>query len=155
MGTWGTGNFDSDTAADHLGLVVEPLLAAIASAMSGDPGQLEPDEYDGVAVPCNVELLALLCEQRWVGITLPPPDTIAAWKQKYLAVFDATIDGLAPSAAWRKARRAVLVATFDRLAKASQREAGAATPPPAAPARKRTAKRGKPRRKPASSPKRK
>ena len=53
--------------------------------MNGDAFELEPDEYWGVAVPCNIELLALFSEQRWVGAKVPAPDTVRAWQAKYLA----------------------------------------------------------------------
>ncbi|WP_431975017.1 DUF4259 domain-containing protein [Micromonospora haikouensis] len=116
MGTWGSGNFDDDTAADHLSTVTGRLVDEIAEAMSGDPVRLEPDEYWGVVVPCNLELLHLIGSQRHVGVTLPAPETIAGWKSRYLAVWDETIDGLGPSPAYRAQRREVLVRTFDQLA---------------------------------------
>ncbi|MER7726551.1 DUF4259 domain-containing protein [Streptomyces sp. NPDC096323] len=123
MGTWGAGNFDSDTAADHLGDLVGRLTAEVTEAMAGDPVGLEPDEYWGVTVPCNLELLLVLDRQGWVGVTLPPPELIRTWQEKFLAVWEATIDGLGPKPAYKDERRAVLNETFERLAEAS---AGAA-----------------------------
>jgi hypothetical protein len=115
MGTWGHGNFDSDTAADHLSDSTERLVAEIRAAMDGPEVELEADEYWGVAVPCNVELLAMIAEQGWVGVMLPDEPTVLGWKQRFLAIWDASIDGLGPSAGHREARRACLVATWDRL----------------------------------------
>ena len=40
---------------------------------------------------------------------------IAAWKQRYLEMYDAQIDGLEPVAGFKTARRAVIERTFDRL----------------------------------------
>ncbi|MFD3518924.1 DUF4259 domain-containing protein [Streptomyces sp. NPDC058653] len=119
MGTWGAGNFDSDTAADHLGGLADRLIAEVTEAMTGDPVELEPDEYWGVAVPCNLELLLVLARQGWVGVTLPPPETIRAWQQTFLAVWEETIDDLGPKAAYKEERRAVLNETFEHLAEAS------------------------------------
>lgn len=127
MGTWGNGNFDSDTAADHLLILAARLLEETKAAMAGDPVELEADEYWGVAVPCNVELLALLAEQRWVGALVPDLATVLAWKNTYLAIWEASIDDLEPDPEWRSERRAVIVATFDRLAMASKREEPSAT----------------------------
>ena len=90
--------------------------------MADDPVEIEPDEYWGVAVPCNLELLCLIAERQWVGVVLPEPETIEGWKRHYLTVWDTTIDGLAPTPQGREKRRAVLVDTFDRLVAAARRE---------------------------------
>ncbi|MFE7506442.1 DUF4259 domain-containing protein [Promicromonospora sp. NPDC057488] len=116
MGTWGPGNFDDDAAADHLSRLTDQLVTEVAEAMSGDPVGLEPDEYWGVAVPANLELLAVLARLDYVGALLPEAATIETWKRDYLAVWDSTVDGLGPSPEFRAARRAVLVRTFDDLA---------------------------------------
>jgi hypothetical protein len=113
---WGFGNFDSDTAADHVGALSDRLLDEVAEAMGGDPVRIEPDEYWGTAVPCNLELLALLARQGYVGVVLPSPEVVLGWKEAYLAVWDRTIDGLGPSPDTKRQRRAVLADTFDRLA---------------------------------------
>jgi hypothetical protein len=97
--------------------------------MTGDPEDLEPDGYWGVAVPCNLELLYLLKRQRYVGVTLPPADTLRAWKRAYLSVWDGSIDGLEPTPEHRAARRAVLVTTFDRLIDLSADDGGAGPAP--------------------------
>ncbi|MFD7658060.1 hypothetical protein ACFV4N_29155, partial [Actinosynnema sp. NPDC059797] len=97
MGTWGTGNYDNDTAADHLGTRTGGLIEEIAEYFAGDPVELEPDEYGGVVVPGAVELLCLIAEQGWVGAALPPPDVAREWKRRYLEVWEATIDELEPS----------------------------------------------------------
>ena len=150
MGTWGTGNFDSDTAADHLGILVARLIEEIATAMAGDPVELEWDQYWGVAVPCNLELLALLHEERWVGVDVPEPATVAAWRTRYLAIWDAGTSSMGASPQWTRARRAVLVATFDQLEKLSQREADSRAAKPGKPKqitqRRRPIKIAKPRR---------
>jgi hypothetical protein len=130
MGTWGAGNFDNDTSADHLSIIAAKIHGDLKTAMEGDPVELEPDEYWGNAVPCNVEILALFAEQRWVGNVLPDSRTVAAWKKKYLAVWDKTIDTLGPDASWKKKRRAIIVKTFDRLAKQVHREETYVPPKP-------------------------
>ncbi|WP_229403534.1 DUF4259 domain-containing protein [Micromonospora okii] len=116
MGTWGSGNFDDDTAADHLADLTGRLIEEIAEAMSGDPVGIEPDEYWGVAVPCNLELLHLVASRHYVGARLPDPETVAGWKEKFLGVWDGAIDGLEPSPEFRQQRREVLVRTFDQVA---------------------------------------
>ena len=46
---------------------------------------------------------------------VPPPETVAEWKQKYLAIWEACIDGLSPEPNYKRQRREVLVATFERV----------------------------------------
>jgi hypothetical protein len=138
MGTWGPHNFDSDTAADHLGELTASLVKEIAATFE-NPTSLEPDEYGGTVVPCNIELLVLLWRQRYVGVTLPDAATAARWKKTYLDVWDRKIDGLDPNPkrarkpdpaaieryqAWKKKRRAALVKTFNDLARCIERENG-------------------------------
>jgi len=115
VGTWGSGNFDSDTAADHLSMITDRLVTEVAEAMTGDPVALEPDEYRGVAVPCNLELLDLLSRTGHVGVVLPKVDVIEAWKRTFMEIWERTIDGLEPSPAFRAERGTVLLDTFDRL----------------------------------------
>lgn len=118
MGTWDSGNFDSDTAADHLSDLTGRLVREIEEAMAGDPVELEPDDYWGVAVPCNLEILHVLASRNWVGVVLPEAATVEAWKSTFLAVWDASIDGLEPSPEYKTQRRAVLERTFDQLVEA-------------------------------------
>ncbi|MCX4866788.1 DUF4259 domain-containing protein [Streptomyces sp. NBC_00257] len=122
MGTWGSGNFDSDTAADHLSGITGRLVSEIEEAMAGDPVGLEPDEYDGVAVPCNVELLCLMAEQGYVGAGVPEPAVVEKWKKTFMDVWERTIDGLEPGPGHKEDRRAELIRTFDRLAALADRE---------------------------------
>jgi hypothetical protein len=121
MGSWGHGNFQNDTAADHLSILTARLLDEIKQAMA-DPEELEPDEYWGVAVPCNIELLCVLAEQDWVGVALPSSDEVDTWRTTYIEVWEGYIDELEPTPEARAKRRAILDATFDRLAAAVQRE---------------------------------
>ncbi|MFJ5118634.1 DUF4259 domain-containing protein [Kitasatospora sp. NPDC088548] len=116
MGTWDSGNFDNDTAADHLSGVTARLIGEIEQAMAGDQVELEPDEYWGVAVPCNLELLHLIASQHYVGAELPPADVVEAWKETFLSVWERSIDDLDPSPGHKEERRAVLLRTFDNLA---------------------------------------
>jgi hypothetical protein len=124
MGVWGPGNFENDYAADHLYAVCGPLLGQIEEAMN-DPSSLAPDEDTSYIVVANLEILACLAEhlgryERGViqdflyPCVLPPPETIAMWKRKYLEVWDA---GEEPDLLSEddKKRRAVIVDTFDRV----------------------------------------
>jgi hypothetical protein len=95
MGTWGHGNFDDDTAADHLSDLTGRLMKEIATAVE-DPGEIQPDDYWGCAVPCRIEILNVVAKQRWVGMKLPKPDVAEKWKTDFLSVWDEYIDKLKP-----------------------------------------------------------
>ena len=124
MGTWGAGNFDDDTAADALGTLTEDLIAKITEEYDDESGSsLEPDEWGGVIVPAWLELLSDLAQSGRAGASLPPVATLREWRDRYLAVWEETIDGLDPDEEYRTARRAVLAATFERaIALAEERE---------------------------------
>src|ERR1700737_434872 len=114
MGTWGDGNFDDDTAAGHLHALMGGLVKEVSTAI-GDPGDIQPDEYWGGAVPCNIEILNLIARQRWSGTNIPKPAIVEQWKRDSLAVWDQHIDPLEPTPKHKIDRRAVLVKTFDEL----------------------------------------
>jgi Domain of unknown function (DUF4259) len=124
MGTWGAGNFDDDTAADHLSELVGRLLREIEEAFS-EPEQLEPDEYWGVAVPCNIELLVLIAQKKYVGCTLPALDVLTNWRDTYMRVWENSIDGLEPTPEFKAQRRQVLTETFDSLIALAAEESAA------------------------------
>ncbi|MER5629796.1 DUF4259 domain-containing protein [Streptomyces nitrosporeus] len=119
MGTWGSGNFDSDTAADHLSSVIDRLVTEVTEVMDGDPAGIEADEYWGVAVPCHLELLYVLARAGHDAGRLPRAEVIDGWKGRFMAVWDRSIDDLEPSPAFKEARRSVLNRTFDQLAEAA------------------------------------
>ncbi|CAL9576185.1 hypothetical protein SUDANB171_04918 [Streptomyces sp. enrichment culture] len=123
MGTWGSGNFESDTARDYLSSFMDQLVAEVAEVMDGDPVAIEPDEYWGVAVPCQLELLHVLIRAGHASDTPLRPEVVEKWKTHFMAVWERTIDGLEPSREYKDERRAVLVRTFDRLAGAAAERA--------------------------------
>lgn len=121
MGTWGAGNFDDDTAADHLSIVTGKLVEEIEAAMA-DAKTIEPDEYWGVAVPCNLELLHLIAKRGYVGCMLPPASTLSEWKTAYMRVWEGYIDQLEPAPDFKKQRKRVLLQTFNNLIRLARKE---------------------------------
>ncbi|WP_052852481.1 DUF4259 domain-containing protein [Streptomyces avicenniae] len=119
MGTWGSGNFDNDTAGEYLAGVVGRLVDEVAEAMAGDPVGIEPDEYWGVVVPCNVELLTALADAGHGAGSLPTPAVVEEWRRAYIDVWERTIDELEPTPGHRAERRAILDRTFEGLARAA------------------------------------
>jgi Domain of unknown function (DUF4259) len=120
MGTWGSGNFQDDTALDHFSGIVQPLLEHISKSFKNKVS-LEPDEYDGIAVLCNMDILVAIAyglgsqESPFFISKFPKVNKIAAWQKTYLEVWDDTIDGLDPDEDYKLERREVIVKTFERF----------------------------------------
>src|SRR4051794_29360553 len=125
MGTWGHGNFENDTAAEHLIMLCKPLIEQLRNAVA-HPKMMRPDEYDGEVFMANIEILAVLGEN--IGRTqkgfpgdlvfpfpFPAGTEIQKWKRKYLKIWDGYIEKLRPSADYRRKRRRLIIQTFDRL----------------------------------------
>jgi hypothetical protein len=113
MGRGGSGNFDSDTAADFAGDLVKGLVAHVTSAIA-NPSSLEPDEYYGEVVPAIIDIVATL-HQLTGTASIPRPEEVAEWRAKFMEAWEAHITGLSPSPQHRARRRIVLQRTFDRL----------------------------------------
>ena len=111
MGTWGKGNFDNDTAADFLSIHTSELISEIEGIID-QPEEIEPDEYEGVALLCKIEILTILTKQGWVGCVHPNAATIRLWKEKYLFVYD-NYRGLEDDVEFNKERRKLIQHTFD------------------------------------------
>src|SRR5215813_171087 len=105
MGTWGIGNFESDTAAEYLIGLSKQLVEQIRTTVA-QPELMEPDEPESDVMMANVEILAVLGSN--IGRTqsdpigdmifpfpFPPASEVEQWKSKYLAVWDGYIDKLA------------------------------------------------------------
>lgn len=118
MGTWGPGNFEEDTALDHIAEFTAGMMKELEAAIQ-NPAELEPDQYWGVAVPCHIEILLLLA--RRFGGSLPDPDTANRWRDVYMEVWETHIDNLSPRADYKTNRRKVLKRTFSRLVSASRK----------------------------------
>jgi hypothetical protein len=112
MGTWGAGNFASDAALDFIAHQMRRYITLINEIFADEDRFRLDEDAEGELMP-SVEILILLCE-RCAGI-LPKGLDVTAWKQRYLEMYDAQIDGLAPVPGHKEERRAVIERTFDRL----------------------------------------
>jgi hypothetical protein len=119
MARGGSGNFDSDTAMDFVGGLLDELIARVQDAVA-ESSRLEPDEYDGEVVPCIVDIIATLYDLTG-SASIPKPDIVAGWRTKFMEVWEAHIDGLGVSPQHKKSRRAVLKESFARLERLSRR----------------------------------
>src|SRR5215469_8296565 len=105
MGTFAEHNFGNDGAMEYLALLTAKLMATITEIMA-DPERMELDEDGESMVMPSVEVLALLCER--YNAVPPKPKTVRQWSQKYLEMYDQTIDRLKPRGDFKTARRKVI-----------------------------------------------
>jgi hypothetical protein len=109
MRNWGEDNFANDGARDYLSLLAAKLVATITQIVTDDERLALDEDGESMFMP-SVELLALLCER--YNITPPKPAAVIHWHEKYLNVYDSTIDDLDPPADYRTGRRKVIDSTF-------------------------------------------
>ncbi len=109
MKTADTDNFANDGAKDYLAMLTAKLVATICEIVADDE-RMELDEDGETMLMPSVEILALLCE-RYDAVP-PKPAKVRQWGAKYLAVYDATIDGLDYEPAYKAGRRKVIDTTF-------------------------------------------
>ncbi len=109
MGTFAADNFGNDGARDYLAGLTARLVATISEIMA-DESRLALDEDGETMLIPSVEILALLCER--YDSHPPRPETVRQWAQKYLELFDRTIDSLHPKPGYKAARRKVIDKTF-------------------------------------------
>ena len=118
MGTWGTGNFDSDGALDNLAELVDQLVQQIQDLLGSEDGEGDVDEDGESKLMPWVHIVGLLSTQ--CKAAPPKPDVVEAWRDKYVKRWDAQIDGLDPEPSFKVGRRAVIIETFDGLLKHSK-----------------------------------
>ena len=93
MGTWGSGDFENDGAADHLIEIWEPMIEQIRDTVKKDEF-MEPDEYSSEVMLANIKILAILAEnigrseKDFIGAMVfpfpyPESSEINDWKNKY------------------------------------------------------------------------
>jgi hypothetical protein len=114
MGTWGSGNFQNDTAADFLSELTHGWIDDINGTME-DPEMLEADEYWGEVVPCLLEMLCTFSDKGWVGTALPKSADAQTWKKTYMNAWYNSIDGLEPDESYKEERKILLINLFDKL----------------------------------------
>lgn len=111
MGTWGSGNFDSDGALDMIGELTDQLADAIDEILTN--GTAEADELGESHLVPRVAILDTLCKH--CAASPPEPDRVVGWRDATLAAFDASMPGLDPKGDFLADRRKVIVATFASL----------------------------------------
>lgn len=119
MGTWGTGNFEDDTSADFLSEYTYDLIKEIEEIIK-QKEEIEPDEYEGIILPCKIEILTMITEKNFVGCSCPTIEKVDFWLTKYLSVYDEYYTLYTDNINFIKQRREVIKNTFSKYKVAIQ-----------------------------------
>jgi hypothetical protein len=116
MGTWGTGNFESDNGLNVLAFWVNKIVDDIRAAFSHDSQNSLYDADGEGHIVANVDILATLLEAYHFYIDLELSE-VSRWKSDYLNTFDRIAAKYTKPEAmgFAEKRREVIVNTFDRL----------------------------------------
>lgn len=118
MGTWGPGHFENDAAREYLSDLLEDLEQRVEESFEGDYEDWSLDEGGEEYVMPTIAIIEAMCRE--FHAPPPRPETVAGWRDKYLEIFDAQIDDLAPAEDYKTARRQVIAATFASLEQQSR-----------------------------------
>ena len=114
MGTWGSGNLESDGALDYVGERSDELIEQVWGLLrSKTSTEADEWEYDQLFVSLEV-MLALEAADLCNGWSLPPTAEVEPVLQTWLAGWSDYFDGLA-GPEFKAERRAVIEETFDRF----------------------------------------
>ena len=115
MGTWGSGNFESDHARDFLAEHIKNLVEFVDKLMQSDETFAQGrflEDYGDTQIMTTLEIIIVLCEQLNAGPHLEP-EVCEAWKTKYLQAYDQ--QSIAYPSKFAAERRRVIENTFDAL----------------------------------------
>lgn len=112
MGTWGTGNLDSDYALDELSERTSELLTPMLLRWQRADSR-EYDEYDHTTLFVELELAFALADKGLLasGRTIPAPAAVRALATAWFVDYDAYM----ADNPWPE-RRTVIAASFERFA---------------------------------------
>ncbi len=117
MRTWGEDNFANEGARDYLALLSAKLVATVSEIFADDERLALDEDGESMFMP-SVELLALLCER--YDVTPPKPSSVQQWQEKYLQVYDRSIDRYSCDRRFRVERRKMIEKTFRWLMSLSE-----------------------------------
>jgi hypothetical protein len=114
MGSWGSGNFDSDAACDYLDSLKFQLIRKIEDCLASiNDGDLADDcEHEVMA---SVDILSLLTEQYYGHHPRVEAQVVRTWKVYFLKIYDQNSDDDELALEYHRQRREVIEATFNKL----------------------------------------
>jgi hypothetical protein len=117
MAAFSEENFGNEGAVDYLSMLIARLMSTINEIVT-HPDRLDLDEDGESMFMPSIEVLALLCER--YGGAPPRPATVKQWHNRYLQVYDRSIDKQEATPEFKVARRRVIENTFRWLESLSE-----------------------------------
>lgn len=112
MGSWGYGIFDSDSASDFLGDIIEEYREGIESSLEEIDSENEYDEQNE-EVLVLVKLIHIICKKS--GSAYPEQIEIEEWHNKFMMLFNKYSSGTWLTSEDLDARKKVIEETFSSL----------------------------------------
>lgn len=117
MGSWGDENFANDGARDYLSMLSAKLVATVTEIYRDEERLALDEDGESMFMP-SVELIALLCER--YAATPPKPSIVEQWRERYLKMFDETIESYNSDPDFQVSRRKSIDRTFHWLQSLSE-----------------------------------
>jgi hypothetical protein len=114
MGTWGSGNFDSDSACDYLDSIKFQLIKKIEDCLAGIDDEDFTDDCEN-EIMASVDILSLLTEQYYGHHPRVEAQVVRAWKSQFLSLYDQDNEDDELALEYYRQRREVIEDTFNKL----------------------------------------
>lgn len=120
MGTWGSGNFENDTAGDFFLSLIDKMTGDIRERIDTPPESAGNRGWSDI-VPCLVEIITVLGRQDFHCLCLDPEE-IKKWKRIFMQRWAETVADTFFEEDHRREREQILGDTFDKLIALAEKE---------------------------------
>jgi hypothetical protein len=114
MGSWGSGNFDNDSACDYLDSIKFQLIRKIEEGFISVEAADFADDYEH-EIMASVDILSLLTEQYYGHRPGIEAQVVQAWKSQFLSIYDQNSEDEEVPLEYHRERRKVIEDTFNKL----------------------------------------
>jgi hypothetical protein len=114
MGSWGSGNFDSDSACDYLDSIKFQLIQKIEEGFTSLEDADFADDYEH-EIMASVDILSLLTEQYYGHNPHVEAQVVQTWKSQFLSIYDQNSEDDEVTLEYQRERRKVIEDTFNKL----------------------------------------
>lgn len=120
MGSWGSGNFDNDSACDYLDSIKFQIIRKIEDGFERVEEGDFADDYEH-EIMASVDILSLLTEQYYGHHPRVEAQTVRTWKTQFLSIYDQNSEDDEVTLEFYRQRRKVIENTFNKLEEQAQK----------------------------------